>query len=101
PPSTALCPPSLHDALPIFCAHGGLRIAGQERIDQYARVPLAQLEARVPEEANVHFSPPVGVVPVRVPAPSPRPPPPSSPSGSPRDRKSTRLNSSHQIISYA
>src|SRR5207247_10918609 len=88
PPPTPTHTPSLHDALPIY--YGNVR--GIRDADQSAREPLA-----APRELD-RDTPglPVAVIAHQdVPV-----------TGSPgvsrsRDRKSTRLNSSHEWISYA
>src|SRR5699024_12290635 len=74
PPTTGLHPLSLHDALPILEYPAGIGDLG--RLDAWRRVPPARPRFRAPQRA------------------------PSSWCSS-RDRKSTRLNSSHVSISYA
>src|SRR5207244_12212012 len=74
---------SLHDALPI-CLRGRATPGGRERAAGRAGKPRV-----VREHLAVHTS---GAAAVRVQPAHQKPA---------RDRKSTRLNSSHQIISYA
>src|SRR5256885_12571386 len=79
--TTEIYPLSLHDALPIWVGLGHLR-RGDRRLEPRAHAPLVRREVVVPQRAlladpeqHVHA---LG-----------------------RDRKSTRLNSSHLVISYA
>src|SRR5207244_7964440 len=88
---------SLHDALPIYLREGSariqamLRVTGQvQRAEQAERLLDREDGEIVDLPAGVEERPP-GVAPVL-----------EEKIGEPlEDRKSTRLNSSHQIISYA
>src|SRR5205085_10732158 len=86
PAPPALHALSLHDALPIFppAAFGSLR--GDD-----ATIPLTPAGARIARVQVAPSAPPPSVVAAMG----------SSPSGPWKDRKSTRLNSSHSQISYA
>src|SRR2546428_7363858 len=64
---------SLHDALPIYPAHGFLDIAAGLQQQMIEQPPQAHLGQKLPDEIGIKIG----------------------------DRKSTRLNSSHDQISYA
>src|SRR5207249_10142144 len=97
PPTSSSTTLSLHDALPISTvATVPDALARQGNLSDYCAA-LA---------ANPKTGPPCPVVPAYLDGVDglkfvPPPPPTTPPTPDPRDRKSTRLNSSHVSISYA
>src|SRR5207244_12490311 len=96
-PTTTIYTLSLHDALPIFIeAPSAFQVGGKAFVQDFiepSRFHKLSLASLAPSSRGASRSP-CAVLPLR----SLRPFPSCVPS---RDRKSTRLNSSHQIISYA
>src|SRR5207244_11624781 len=98
-PRPRLSPLSLHDALPIY-GRRRLRCRCRRRRDDLGGF-LAHVVADQPPEQASRYGPArgasggLGSVPVPALAHS------ESTAGATQDRKSTRLNSSHQITSYA
>src|SRR5206468_10148661 len=99
PPTTAIYTLSLHDALPISGPPGAPSLPARSP----GASPRATASLARPPAERVHLTRDSGRT--RGPATDPAPCPQRSPAGrlgqSRRDRKSTRLNSSHDQISYA
>src|SRR5690606_41725241 len=88
---------SLHDALPI-CSSAGRALQSHCR-GQGFESPLLHFRPAPPRRGPLHVSPPQRAT--RAPRVTRRTSPASKRHGGERDRKSTRLNSSHVKISYA
>src|SRR5205807_10382478 len=88
PPTTYIYTLSLHDALPIFCEYGTVKVEKLLTVERYSHVMhiVSSLRGRLREDVDC-FDALMACFPAGTEAV--------------QDRKSTRLNSSHLVISYA